>query len=94
MLRNDNFSAVDFAPSGFQPRSTQLIDFIMDAMRSKHTSRLTSRQVYDHPVITRARNAMSNKLTHAISYGLSVFSAGPLGGEPETFLTKTLCIEL
>lgn len=94
MLRNDNFSAVDFAPSGFQPRSAELVDLITGLMRSKQAFRLTSQQVYNHPVISRARAAMLDKLAHAMSNGLPVFSASPLGGEPETYLTNVLYVTL
>ncbi|GJJ06482.1 hypothetical protein Clacol_000674 [Clathrus columnatus] len=62
MLRNDNFSAVDFAPSGTPPRSVELMDLITHMMRSKPADRLTSQGVYDHVVVARARKAMENKL--------------------------------
>lgn len=94
MLRNDNFSAVDFAPSGFQPRSAELVDLITGLMRSKQAFRLTSQQVYNHPVVSRARTAMSDKLAHAMSNDLPVFSASPLGGEPEMYLTNVLYVTL
>ncbi|KAF8514239.1 kinase-like protein [Hysterangium stoloniferum] len=89
-LREDDFSAVDFVGTEGQTRSRELICLITNMMHSELHMRLTVLQVYDHPVVMRARHAMDQKRTMAVASGQAVFGASPLGGEPDTYLAEIL----
>jgi len=90
-LRNDDFSAVDFT-AGRHPRSSELVLFIMGMMHSESSKRVTMAQVHDHPILSRARTAMAQKLAEAMANETSLFTASPLGGEPDSYLADVLGI--
>lgn len=94
-LREDDFSAVDFGAgdsSDAHPRSTELVELIKLTMRSNPDKRLTVEQVYAHPVVQRAREAMTRKLAELTANNVPVFGASPLGGEPDGFVEEILQI--
>ncbi|KAF9049878.1 hypothetical protein BJ165DRAFT_1454518 [Panaeolus papilionaceus] len=84
-LRNEDFSQVDLSEN-----SEELVDLIRGMMRTDPSSRMTIREVYEHPVVSRARVKMDGMLEEIVMSGGDLFSASPLGKCPLNFLNDIL----
>ena len=83
-LRREDFSEVKWEGSN------ALLDLIQQTMRTDPAQRLTAREVYNHPVVTRTRRKMQAAYARACADGTNVFAASPLAGVTAGFLEEIL----
>ncbi|THV02400.1 hypothetical protein K435DRAFT_775597 [Dendrothele bispora CBS 962.96] len=83
-LRQEDFSQVDL------DRSPELLRLIRQMMRTEPTRRVDIHDVYEHPVVARARARMEQTYLAAKEAGTSVFAASPLASVTEGFLEDIL----
>lgn len=83
-LRQEDFSLVDLDDS------PELLGLLRSMMRTNPESRVSAQDVFDHPVVARARRMMENMMNDSLRKGLGAFRASPLGSVDEGFLADIL----
>ncbi|KAG7098718.1 hypothetical protein E1B28_000631 [Marasmius oreades] len=83
-LRREDFSQVDLDDS------PELLGLIHGMMRTEPSQRLTTEEVYEHPVVSRARIKMEQVYETAVKNGSPVFAASPLASVSAGFLKEIL----
>ena len=72
------------------PSSPQLFELIQQMMRRDPEQRVTAREIWTHPVVSRARIEMEEAYAEAVRLGASTFAASPLASVREDFLEDIL----
>jgi mitosis inhibitor protein kinase SWE1 len=83
-LRQEDFMQVDV------PTSRELFDLIKHMMRMEPGLRISTEDIYLHPVVSRARTAMERIHSAAVATGTSLFAASPLASVSAGFLEEIL----
>ncbi|KAF9501834.1 hypothetical protein BDN71DRAFT_1438533 [Pleurotus eryngii] len=83
-LRQEDFSLVDLDDS------PELLGLLRSMMRTNPESRVSAQDVFEHPVVARARRMMENMMNDSLRKGLGAFRASPLGSVDEGFLADIL----
>ncbi|KAF9451968.1 hypothetical protein P691DRAFT_806069 [Macrolepiota fuliginosa MF-IS2] len=84
-LRREDFSQVDL-----QEGSEELAGLIKHMMRTSPASRISAHEIYEHPVVARARAVMDRIASEARRDGKSEFAGSPLASVPSGFLEEIL----
>ncbi|KAG5652393.1 hypothetical protein H0H81_005150 [Sphagnurus paluster] len=85
-LRQEDFAQVELE------NSPELLDMIRQMMRTEPTLRISVHDVYNHPVVSRARAIMERLYVAAKRDGTLLFEASPLGRVDDGFLKEILCL--
>jgi len=83
-LRQEDFSQVDL------DESPELLYLIKQLMRTDPTLRINAQDIFDHPIVSRARAMMERTYNQAVKNGTPVFAASPLASVPDSFLIEIL----
>lgn len=83
-LRQEDFTQVELEGS------PELFALIKEMMRMDPAKRVTAHEIWLHPIVTRAREAMERMLDDARENGTNPFVASPLAGVSSTFLEEIL----
>ncbi|KAH6914326.1 other/WEE protein kinase [Coprinopsis sp. MPI-PUGE-AT-0042] len=83
-LRREDLSEVKWEGSN------ELLELIKQTMRTDPAQRVSAQDVYNHPVVTRARRRMQVAYERAKADGTTVFAASPLAGVNVGFLEEIL----
>ena len=83
-MRQEDFSQVDL------DESPELLNLIKQLMWADPTLRINAQEIFDHPIVSRARALMEKTHNQAVNNGTSVFAASPLASVPDSFLIEIL----
>ena len=83
-LRQGDFSQVDVDDS------PELLGLITQLMCPDATERISAQDVFDHPIVSRARARMEQTYEMAVQTGTPTFAASPLASVPDSFLAEIL----